>query len=230
MSGVGGVPLLGITLIERSFVCPTGGGFETERWSVRVNDGWLLVSSLVRRGNVGGIRVEILDQDDPAGIAEGAHWTDRAPQVWFKRSTRVLAPKGTRFWRRTWRPLIDPSRRLEYPLPQRVFDDYFELRGEERLVSERVLAQRAAEHKEARPSSKPLTRDETRRYASALLAQIEGAPGTASGRGPLVESDAAALPAAADAPRRRHVPVRTLSLPAEPLEAHVVRPQARGGR
>lgn len=227
MSSVGGVP--GITLIERSFVCSTGGGFETERWSVRVNDGWLPLPVLVHRGNVGGIKAEVLDEDDPAGVAGGQRWTERAPQVWFKRATRILAPKGTRFWRRTWRPLIDPSRHLEYPLPQRVFDDYFELRGEERIVSERVLAQRAAEREGVHRSSTPLTRDETRRHASLLLARIEGVQGTANGTGPgpLVEEDAAASTSVPDAPHRRRVPVRALALPVEPALVPSARPAVR---
>src|SRR3569832_1699588 len=105
--------------------------------------------TLVRRGNVGGIGVAVLDEDDPDRVA-GSQWGDRAPQVWFKRSTRVMAPKGTGLWRRIWRPLIDPKRILEYPLPQRAFDEHFELRGEDRIVSLRVLEQRRAERETAR--------------------------------------------------------------------------------
>jgi hypothetical protein len=202
-----------VTLIERSFVCPTGGGFETERWSVRINDGWLALPALVRRGSVGGVRVEVLDEDDPDGVARAAKWGDRAPQVWFKRSTRIVAPIGTGLWQRIWRPLIDPKRILEYPLPQRAFDEHFELRGEDRIVAVQVLAQRRAERAAAR---QPLTKEETRSYASALLSSLGEADSsamTAPAQASMVDGpDTAEEPSAQ---RGRRVPVRTLSLPGE---------------
>jgi hypothetical protein len=203
-----------VTLIERSFVCETGGGFETQRWSVRVNDGWLPVPTLVQRGSVGDIRVAVLDEDDPDGVAARGKWEDRAPQVWFKRSTRLLAPVGTGLWRRTWRPLIDPKRILEYPLPQRVSDEEFELCGEERYVPVRVLAQRRAEREaQARTPERALTKEETRSYLRALVSTLEETPAAE----PTVAGETApSAPVESDAPRVRRAPVRALSLPEEP--------------
>lgn len=51
-------------LVEGSNACDGGGGFETERWYIRVNDGWMTTTQLARRGTVGGVTAELLDEDD----------------------------------------------------------------------------------------------------------------------------------------------------------------------
>lgn len=168
-----------VTLLERAFVCPTGGGFETERWKVHVNDGWMPLSVLVWRKAVGEITAELLDEDDPGRVG-GSRWSDRGPQQWFQRRTHVEAPIGTRLWRRTWRPVRDPNRLLEYPLPQRVIDEYFEVR-KSGIVSERVLAQRAAEREARRrtEAAPQLSAKEQTAFAATLLSQLGGEPAPA---------------------------------------------------
>jgi hypothetical protein len=206
--------VVGVDLIERAFVCPTGGGFEVERWLVQVNNGWMRVSALAWRRSVGNISAEVLDEDDPGKVG-GARWSDRAPQQWFHRRTHVRAPIGTRFCRRTWRPVRDPNRLLEYPLPQQVIDDHFELRRSG-LVPVRALEQRAAE-REARQGSEAqptLTKEENEAFAAELVARLDKAARERGAPPAEAEDDA---PNETRPPRFRRPPVidRRLTHPVE---------------
>jgi hypothetical protein len=132
----------GVTLIERATVCKTGGGFEETRWRPRVNDGWMRLDLLLRRGpdGVGDVVAERLLEDDPNEVA--AHgWSDLAPGMWFRRETYVTAPIGTRFWRRLWVPNRELAREkpLRPGVPYTKYDRIYELLGEEKLVPVDVL-------------------------------------------------------------------------------------------
>jgi hypothetical protein len=159
--------------MDESVVCETGGGFTKTEWSVAVNDGWLTVAQLVRRGRVGDVGTELQDEDDPHGAAGGGHWVNRPAQVWYRRRTYVLAPIGTRFRKRVWTPVRDPARDSAFSRS----DSEFELRGEGRLVSLQILADRAARRARGggRPEA-PLAKGETLRHLDALLARLGSQP------------------------------------------------------
>jgi len=173
--------LVGCTVVEEAFVCPTGGGFENETWRVQVNDAWLTISQLLRRRSVDDVTVELVDGHDPNGVESSG---TLPPQTAFHRRTYVVAPIGTHLWRRVIRPMIDRTKTFrdylsagDVSVVRQPFDDYFVLRGPERLVS---LAQDV--ERRSRPkahAAEPMTREQTHRYAGAILSLLDdGAPTT----------------------------------------------------
>jgi hypothetical protein len=181
-------------LTEDSVVCETGGGFTRTEWSVGVNDGWVTLAQLVRRGRIGDISTEIEAEDDPHGVASGSRWVDRPAQVWYRRRTYVVAPIGTRFRKRVETPVRDPAYGVRF---SRLESD-FELYREGRLVSLEILAERAARRARhaARPEA-PLPKGEMLQHLGALLSELGGESEAAS------TPPAAAPPAAPPATRRR---------------------------
>ena len=173
--------LVGCTVVEDSFVCPTGGGFENETWRVQVNDDWLTISDLLRRRSLGDVTAELVDGHDPNGVASSG---TLPPQTAFHRRTYVVAPVGTQFWRRVVRPVITRGKKLrdyllagDISVKRTAFDDYFVVRGPERLVSLALDAERRARAK--LPPRAPLTREETHQHASTILSLLRGgAPST----------------------------------------------------
>ncbi len=174
-------------------MCDGGGGFETERWYIRVNDGWMTTTQLARRGTVGGVTAELLDEDDPSGVTR-QRWKSHPPQVYFWRRTNITAPVGTRFRRCVWRPAIDRGKTVrDYLLAGDVFpslrrfDADFELCGEDRLVSLHDLEARRSRPRRAPEPKDPAGEDETRRHAAKLLSALAGAP-PANGANDVAES------------------------------------------
>lgn len=163
----------GVSLTEDSVVCETGGGFTKTEWSVAVNDGWLSIADLIKRGRVGGITIEVEDEDDPHGVASGSQWVDRPAQVWYRRRTYVTAPVGTRFRQRVSTPVRDPAVGVRYSRSERDF----ELRGEGRIVAVDILEERAQRkaRRAAQPEAPP-TKADTLKHAGALLAKLGGEP------------------------------------------------------
>lgn len=175
----GSAARVGVSLTEDSVVCETGGGFTKTEWSVAVNDGWLSIAQLVKRGRVGEITIEVEDEDDPHGVASGSQWVDRPAQVWYRRRTYVMAPVGTRFRQRVFTPVRDAAVGVRFSRSERDF----ELRAEGRLISLEILEERA--QRKARRASQaeaPPTKADTLKHAGALLEKLEGAPQAAPTR------------------------------------------------
>jgi hypothetical protein len=165
--------LIGCFLTEESVVCPTGGGFENTEWSIRINDGWFTLPHLAQRRRVGQVAAEIEDEDDPHRAVSSVHWDDRPPQVWYRRTTYVTAPVGTHFRKRIWTPERGGPKGIWF----RLFEDEFELRGENRLISVRVLNERRARQQAPLVQRhEPLPREGTLRRLKALLAGLQGGP------------------------------------------------------
>jgi hypothetical protein len=171
-----GLRLVGCTVVEDAFVCPTGGGFENETWRVQANDDWWTVAELLRRGPAGDVTAELVDGHDPNSRKS---FGTLPPQNSFHRRTYVVAPIGTQFWRRIIRPVIDRTKTMnDYLLAgnisvtRKAFDDYFVLRGAERLVSLAIDAERRSRPKG--PASEPLSKEQSRQYANVLLAVLNG--------------------------------------------------------
>jgi hypothetical protein len=168
--------LVGCTVVEEAFVCPTGGGFENETWRVRVNDDWLTIADLVRRRSVGDITAELVDGHDPNGVESSG---TLPPQTSFYRKAYVVAPVGTQLWRRVIRPVIDRTRTYsdyllagDISVARKSFDDYFVLRGVERLIPRALDLEHRSRAKE--PVSKPVTREQAHQHASAILTLLSG--------------------------------------------------------
>lgn len=168
------VRTVGVSVVEKSAACEDGGGFEKVVWRVRVNDGWFRLDQLLRRRTVGWVSVELCDEDDPYGEASQG-WSDLPSRVWWKREAYVVAPVGTRFWRREWRPNRERARTNPWlvSVPYDKYDKEYELRGEGWLVPLDVLAEERR-HKTARESSRaePLTSEEVVRNVGAILAML----------------------------------------------------------
>lgn len=158
---------VGCAVEDSSTTCPTGGGFERVGWSVKVNDGWLTTSELARRGHVGSVSLDIEEEDDPYRAASGGHWGNRPAQVHYRRTTLIRAPVGTHFRKRVETPVRDPVRGVWY----RVSVSEYELRGEGRLISLKVLAERRAQQRNSPPV--PLPQEAARTCISGLLAQLD---------------------------------------------------------
>ena len=168
--------LVGCTVVEEAFVCPTGGGFENETWRVQVNDDWLTIAELVRRRAVGDVTAELVDGHDPNGVERSG---PLPPQTSFYRRTYVVAPVGTHLRKRVIRPVIDRTRTYQdyllaadVSVARRMFDHYFVLRGPERLVPLALDIECRSRPKV--PVSEPMTREQTRQHASAILSLISG--------------------------------------------------------
>ncbi len=224
-------------------MCDGGGGFETERWYIRVNDGWMTTTQLVRRGTVGGVTAELLDEDDPSGVTR-QRWKSHPPQVYFWRRTNITAPVGTRLRRCVWRPAIDRGKTVrDYLLAGDVFpslrrfDTDFELCGEDRLVSLHDLEARRRRPRAAPERSDPAGEDETRRHAARLLEALStAADAPANGAGDasragaqtatlappesLLDAPAPLPPSAAPAHRRPPVRLPASARAAEPPGKH----------
>lgn len=95
---------VGVSLIEDSVVCETGGGFTSTQWQVAVNDGWMKLSQIVKRGTIDAISTELEDEDDPHR-AVGKIWVDRPAQVYYRRRTYISAPIGTRLRKLIFTPV-----------------------------------------------------------------------------------------------------------------------------
>lgn len=187
---------VGISLREDSVVCETGGGFTKTEWQVSVNDGWMKLSQLLKRGTVDTISTELEDEDDPHGAA-GSHWLDRPPQVYYRRSTRVVAPIGTRF-----RKLVSTPVRTPDGIRFSRTESEVELYGEERYASPGFLAERA-DHKarQAAQARERMPKSDTLHHLRALVSQLGEALPAASI--PVVEA-----PSTVQASSRRKPPVR----------------------
>lgn len=163
--------LVGCTVVEEAFVCPTGGGFENETWRVQVNDAWLTIAELVRRRSVGDVAAELVDGHDPNGVESSG---TLPPQTAFHRRTYVVAPVGTRFWKRVIRPVIDRTRTYHdylragsVSVVRQAFEHYFVLRGPERLVSLALDIERRSSANV--PAVEPVTREQAHQHAKAIL-------------------------------------------------------------
>jgi len=150
----------------------TSPGFTKTEWSVAINDGWLTITQLVARRRIGEIAIEVEDIDDPHGVSSGTHWADRPAQVWYRRRTYVVAPIGTRFRKRVWTPVRD-----KHGVRYSKSESDFELRGEERLVSLHIIAERAARKAQlAAQPERPLQKNEALWHLTELLTQLEPSP------------------------------------------------------
>jgi hypothetical protein len=164
------------------------------------------LSQLVRRRRIGEIAAEIEDEEDPHGVASGAHWVDRPPQVWYRRETYVVAPIGTRFRKQVWTPVRDPKKGVWFDRA----DTELELRGEGKLVSLHVLAERAARKAQrAAQPERPASKEEALQHLGAILSELGSEPPAGA-----IQEDTPATPAAA--PRRRRRPVELQSPPTTP--------------
>jgi len=165
-------------------VCEDGGGFETELWDVRVNNGWMPAAQLAKRGTVGGVTAELLDEDDPSGVTR-QRWGGQPPQVYYQRRTNITAPIGTRFRRQIWRPVVDRNKTVGDYLragdvfpTRRKFVAEFELCGDGWLASARELEAKRKRAQQGAPGpQKPPSKEETRQHAATLLAMLSGASG-----------------------------------------------------
>jgi hypothetical protein len=169
------LPSLGRTatvfLIEGALA--SDGGFEETIWQIRVNDGWMQLDRLVRRGTIGGITAAFCLEDDPSGMASARHY-DLKPRVYWKRETEVQAPVGTRFRKQRWVPNRERARQsvLLLGVPYDRYEAEFELRAHG-LVSSKILAEKAQrEADRATPAEKPMTAEELHRNAAELLASL----------------------------------------------------------
>jgi hypothetical protein len=177
--------LVGYTVVEKALVCAAGGGFQNETWLVQVNDNWLTINQLLRRRSGGDVTAELMEGHDPNGVESSG---TLPPQMAFFRRTYIVAPVGTRLWKRTIRPVIDRTKTFEdYLLPgdvsvaRKTFDRYFVLHGPERIVSLALDVERKSRPRA--PAAEPLTREQTRHYASAVLSLLSGgAPPTSRTR------------------------------------------------
>lgn len=218
-------------LVEGSKVCDDGGGFETELWDVRVNSGWMPAAQLAKRGTVGGVTAELLDEDDPSGVTR-QRWGGQPPQVYYQRRTNITAPIGTRFRRHIWRPVVDRNKTVGDYLragdvfpTRRKFVAEFELCGDGWLASARELSARRTRASQETPRpEKPPSKEETRQHAANVLAMLSGAgvpgrstgarPGSSGGSGKeaalaeRAEAEPQNPSPLAGAPARRRTPVR----------------------
>lgn len=186
---------VGVSLKEDSVVCETGGGFTSTEWRVAVNDGWMKLSQLVKRGTIDAISTELEDEDDPYGAA-GSHWVDRPAQVWYRRSTYVVAPIGTRF-----RKLVLTPERNPDGVRFSRSESEFVLYGESRLVSPSFLAEKAERKaRQAAHPREPLSKSETIHHLGALLSQLGEEP-------PIKPVPVAEAPATIQTSSRRKRPV-----------------------
>jgi hypothetical protein len=149
------------------------GGFEETVYLVRVNDGWMRVERLVRRGPIGGITATVRVEDDPSGVTS-ARRHDLKPRVYWKRETQVDAPMGTRFRKQIWTPNRERARSnpLLLRVPYDKHETEFELRADG-LVSSKSLAEQAQrEGREATRSEPSMTAEELSRNAAAVVAVL----------------------------------------------------------
>jgi hypothetical protein len=166
--------LVGCTVVEEAVVCPAGGGFENETWHVHVNDDWLSISDLLRRRSIGDVHGELVDGHDPNGKESSG---TLPAQTSFHRRTYVVAPIGTQLWKRVIRPVIDRKKAFrDVTVARRSFDSYFVLRGHERLISLAIDTERRSRPKA--PPAEPLTREQTREHAHAVLLLLNGGAST----------------------------------------------------
>jgi hypothetical protein len=139
-----------------------------------VNDAWLTIADLLRRRSVGDVSAELVDGHDPNGVESSG---TLPPQTAFHRRTYIVAPVGTHFRKRVIRPVIDRTRTYQdyllagdVSVARRAFDHYFVLRGSERLVSLALDIERRSRPQV--PVSEPMTREQTRQHARAILSLI----------------------------------------------------------
>jgi hypothetical protein len=146
---------------------------------VRVNDAWLSVARLLK-GHLGGnVTAHLVDGHDPNGLDSSG---TIPPQCSFHRRTNIVAPIGTQFQKRTIRPVIDRDKTFQDYLSagetfvrRKTFEQIFVLRGEDRLVS--LVLDEERRSRPRAPAGEPLTREQTRRAAKAVLSLLErGAP------------------------------------------------------
>jgi hypothetical protein len=185
-----------VWVLEQSFVCETGGGFEEERYKVEVNDGWMSLYDVLKRRTVGNVTASLTDGeseaevDDPHGAA-GQVWGDRPAQCYWKRWTHVRAPVGTRFQKVHTIPNREPAS-VDWTLPSVPQDTYttdLQLRGG-RLVREDWLEQRARRKaRETCPDAQPMSGAELARRARALLASLGDEGMKLTPRPPAVEDE-----------------------------------------
>lgn len=182
-----------ITLVERSSVYEEGGGFTSEQWLVQVNDGWISLRELLKRGSVGGVTAELVEKDDPT--EESFQSSDGPPpQVYYLYRVNLAAPAGTLLRRRVWRPAVNRNLRvIDYLLKGDLFprqqrtDRDFELLKDGRLMSAREAQERRQRPNDTKQLPAP-RREEVVRGAAGLLAALERAPGEPAPRRSSVES------------------------------------------
>lgn len=192
-------------VVEGSKLCEDGGGFETERWDVRVNNGWMPLTQLVKAGTVGGVTAELVDEEDPHGVTR-QRWGGQPPQVYYRRRTNVTAPIGTHLRRHVWRPIIDRSKTVrDYLLAGDLFPTWrrfvaeFELCGDGRVVSVRDLAAKRSRREDSPGPKEPLSKDENRQNAANIVAMLAAAgpvARAASPAAPVARAGSTAPPAA----------------------------------
>jgi hypothetical protein len=136
-----------IELADESTVHDRGGGFETTRWRVRVNDGWSTLALLAHRKSIGDV-IAIASDIERELLHVG--WHERQPQMHFRSRVTVMAPIGTRFASRTWTPAIDHTlgvwdyiQRGEFSVKQRITDREFEVRPRGLVAIEGLAARHA---------------------------------------------------------------------------------------
>jgi hypothetical protein len=170
-------------LCEHSYVSEAGGGFEEERYKVEVNDGWMWLYDLLKRGTVGNVTASLTDGDteadvdDPHGAA-GQVWGNRPAQCYWRRWIHVTAPAGTRFQKVHSVPNREQAA-VEWTVmsvPHDVYETDLQLRGG-RLVREDWLKER--EERKARAAAqrdeRPMPPAELAQEALAFLATFERA-------------------------------------------------------
>jgi hypothetical protein len=184
MPGSGAGLVAGCTVVEEAVVSASGGGFENEWWRVRVNDDWLTISELLRRRSIGGVSATFVDGHGPDGMRSSG---SLPPQTSFHRRTYVVAPVGTLFWKRVLRPLVDRKKTFsdyllagDLSVARGAVDDYFVLRGQERLVRFELDRDRRSPTKAS--AAGQVTGEKARRYTSALVAALDGSASPTSPR------------------------------------------------